>query len=245
MADRIFEIGQAGIEAADERIKSMTNNIVNAETPGFKRTDVVQNSFPLELEAATKRLGAMKPKIESGYYDYSGGALIRTGNPTDLAIGEDGFFVIQASFGDAYTRDGRFILDKEGRLVTATGNLPVVGLKGPIVLPPGSRVDISNAGEIKVDGVVADKIRVVSIKDSGSLEPVSGSLFRLPDSNIEVENMDSPRIVQGYIESSNVKMVDEIMNMVMISHLYGIDVKLIQTRDAELSRALEMGKPLQ
>jgi len=242
LTDRIFNIGEGGLEAADERIKSLMNNMVNAETPGFRRTDVVQRAFPLELEAAESRLGGMKPRVEAGYYDYSPGALIRTGNQTDLAIGGDGFFVIEAPWGEGYTRDGRFILNKEGQLMTVSGNYQVLGGRGPIVVPAGSKLEISSVGEVKVDGVLVDKIRVAGISDNNSLAPVSGSIFKVSDPRTQVDDISAPKIVQGYVESSNVKMVDEMMNLIMVSRLYGIDVKLIQTRDGSLSQALEMGK---
>ena len=187
----------------------------------------------------------MRPQVESGYYDHAPGALIRTGSPTDIAIGGDGFFVIGAPWGEGYTRDGRFTLDKEGQLVTVSGNYPVLGEQGPIVLPAGSRMDVSPAGEVKVDGAVVDKIRLVTVADKKMLEPVSGAIFRVVASEGQIEEVLSPKVIQGYIESSNVRMVDEMMNLVMVSRLYGINVKLVQTRDGNLARALEMGRPTQ
>jgi flagellar basal body rod protein FlgG len=245
LTDRIFNIGESGIEAADERVKSLMNNMVNAETPGFKRTDVVQRAFPLELEAAEKKLSAMRPQVEGAYYDHAPGALIRTGSPTDIAIGGDGYFVIGAPWGEGYTRDGRFVLDKEGQLVTVSGNYPVLGERGPIVVPAGSRLEVSSSGDVKVDGAAVDKIRLVSIGDKNLLEPVSGSIFRVTSSEGKIEEVSSPSVIQGYMESSNVRMVDEMMNLVMVSRLYGINVKLVQTRDANLAKAVTMGSPTQ
>ena len=103
MTDKIFEIGDSGIEAAEERAKSLMNNMVNAETPGYRKSDVTVKAFPLELEAAEARqkgkIGPMAPKVEGAYYSHAPGALVRTGNDTDLAIGGDGFFVIEGPFG--------------------------------------------------------------------------------------------------------------------------------------------------
>jgi flagellar basal body rod protein FlgG len=245
LTDRIFNIGGSGIEAADERVKSLMNNMVNAETPGFKKSDVVQSSFPMELEAAERRVGTMRPRIDTAYYDHAPGALIRTGSPTDMAIGGDGFFVIQTPWGEGYTRDGRFALNKEGQLVSTSGGHLVLGSRGPIVVPPGSRLEISSSGEIKVDGNYVDSVRVVDVVDKNVLESVSGSVFRAKATAGVVREIEGPRIIQGYVESSNVSMVDEMMNLVMISRLYGVNTKLIQTRDANLSRALEMGRPTQ
>ena len=245
MSDRIFSIGESGIEAADERVKSLMSNMVNAETPGFRKSDVVQTSFPLELAAAERRLASMRPEVESAYYDYAPGALIRTGNSTDLAIGGDGFFVISTPWGESFTRDGRFALNKDGQLVTVSGGHLVLGKRGPIIVPAGSEVEVTNLGEIKVDGATVDSIRIADVPDKGMLEAVSGSVMRSKAPGAIFYDKESPNVVQGYVESSNVSMVDEMMNLVMVSRLYGINVKVIQARDANLSRAVEMGRPLQ
>lgn len=244
MGDRILNIGEGGLDTADERVKSMMNNMANSETPGFRRSDVVQNSFPLTLAAAEKKAGTMVPKVESAYYNFAPGALVRTGNPTDIAIGGDGFFVVQAPFGEGYTRDGRFVLNKEGALVSAAGDFPLLGTHGPIVVPPGSRIEISNSGEVKVDNAVVDRIRV-ALPNKDSLEAVSGSLFRVANPEEEVSEEENPKIIQGYTESSNVSMIDEMMSLVMISHLYAVDAKIVQTRDTDLTKAMDLGKPTQ
>ena len=245
MTDRIFKIGESGIEAADERVKSLMNNMVNAETPGFKKSDVVQTSFPMELAAAENRISSMRPRVESAYFDHAPGALIRTANPTDVAIGGNGFFVLQTPWGESFTRDGRFALNRSGELVSATGGHLVMGTRGPIAVPPGAGVEISNSGDVKVDEVVVDRLRVVNVPDKNALESVSGSVFKLRNANAEVFEVDVPNVLQGYIESSNVSMVDEMMNLVMVSRLYTVNTKLIQTRDGNLGRAVEMGRPAQ
>jgi len=245
LTDKIFEIGDSGIEAAEERAKSLMNNMVNAETPGYRKSDVTVKAFPLELEAAEARqkgkIGPMAPKVEGAYYSHAPGALVRTGNDTDLAIGGDGFFVIEGPFGEGYTRDGRFALDKEGRLVTAMAGHAVVGRGGPIVLPPGSKIQITQTGDIKVDDEILANLRVVTIDDPTKLESLGGSIFRNPGT-AAVRETDAPRIIQGYIESSNVSMVDAMMELVVLSRTYNINTKIISTRDGNLSRALDMAR---
>jgi flagellar basal-body rod protein FlgF len=242
LTDRILNIGESAIEASDERVKSMMNNMVNAQTPGFKRTDVIQVSFPAALSDAERKLGSMRPQVISPYYDHAGGAMIRTGVPTDLAIGGDGFFVIQCPWGDGFTRDGRFVVNREGQLVTVSGNNLVLGGRGAITVPAGSSIEITNTGQVKIDDVIVDEIQVVRIDDKNSLEAVSGSVFRLIKPDTAIEQVQSPVVISGFIESSNVSTVDEMMNLVMLSQLYTIDTKIIQVRDANLASANEMGK---
>lgn len=246
MSDKIFRIGGSGIEAADERVKALMNNMVNAETPGFKASDVAIRAFPLELEAAESRLqgkSAMEPVTESIFYNHAPGALIRTENPGDLAIGGDGFFVIQGPWGEGYTRDGRFTLDKDGRLITTIGNFPLLGRNGPIIVEPGAKIEVSGAGAVRINDTVVDHVRIVSIDDPNLLESVNNSVFRAKGRSVNIVEIESPRIIQGYIESSNVSMIDEMSKLVILSRIYGINTKVISTRDGMLSRALEIGRP--
>jgi len=245
MTDRIFEIGEAGLQSSDQRVRKLMDNMVNSEVPGYKKSEAVVRGFPLELEAASQRISAMKPQIESSFYNNIQGALIKTGGTLDLALGSDGYFVLAGPWGEGYTRDGRFRLDKEGRLLSVAGNFPVMGQSGPIVVTPGSEVEFSQNGEVKVDGVTVDIIRVVNPERKESLETLNGSVFRLKDAYAALQEVENPRVIQGYIEASNVNIVDQMMEMIYLERIYSLNSKLIQTRDAELARAMELGRPTQ
>ena len=222
------------------------DNLSHAEIPGYKKSEAITQGFPLELEAEIHKLGAMKPQTEGTYYSTNlPGTLIKTGNPTDLALGEEGFFVVVGPWGEGYTRDGRFILDKDGHLVSVAGNYPVMGNGGPIVVAPGAKIDITQQGEIKVDNVVVDKIQVVNPKNTTNMESINGSIFKKSDAFMEVTEVQNPRVIQGYIESSNVDMMSEIMEMIYLERTYNLNTKIISSRDGNLARAMDLGKPTQ
>ncbi|MFH1541853.1 MAG: flagellar hook basal-body protein [bacterium] len=245
MTDRILQIGEAGLESSDERVRKLMDNMVNSEVPGYKKSEAVIRGFPLELDAASQRLSSVAPQVEGSFYSNVQGALVKTDNQLDLALAGDGYFVVAGTWGEGYTRDGRFHLDKEGRMVSVAGNFPVLGQNGPIIVTPGAQVSFSQAGEVKIDGITIDTIRVVNPESAEILESINGSIFKTKDVNNAMLEVETPRVIQGYIETSNVNVIDQMMEMIYLERSYSINSKLIQTRDATLARAIEMGRPTQ
>lgn len=233
------------MESTDQRVKKLMDNLVNSEVPGYKKSEVVIRGFPLELEAATQRASAVKPQVEGSFYSNIRGALVKTGNKLDLALGSDGYFVVSAPRGEGLTRDGRFQLDKDGRLLTVAGNFPVMGQAGPITVTPGGQVEFTQDGDVKVDNVKVDRIRVVLPEQQTELEPINGSVFQRRDAAAVLQEVANPRVIQGYVEASNVNVVDEMMEMILMERIYGVDSKIISTRDANLTRAMDLGRPTQ
>lgn len=245
MTDRIFEIGGAGLESADQKVRKLMDNMVGSEIPGYKKSEAVVRGFPLELEAATQRISPVKPQVEGSFYNNIQGALIRSGGKLDLALGADGYFVLAGPWGEGYTRDGRFNLDKDGRLLTVAGSYPVLGRNGPIVVTPGAEVEFTQEGEIKVDGVVADRLRVVFPEGKNALESLNGSIFKKQDPYAVLQEVENPHVVQGYVEASNVNIVDQMMEMIMLEKVYSLNTKIISTRDGNLARIMEIARPTQ
>lgn len=244
MGDKILEVGGAGIEGAEAKVKALMSNIVNSETPGYKKSDVVIKSFPTYLDEAQKKSSTQIPVIEGVHYSQTPGTLLRTGNMTDMAIGGDGFFVVETPKGTAYTRDGRFTLDQDGKLVTVAGNYKVIGMSGPIIVSPGDEVEFSGDGKVRVNGAEVNAIKVVKFNDTSALTPMNGAVFMASD-KAEIEVNQSPRIVTGYVEASNVNVIEEMMNLITLSRIYGIDSKIVSNRDAMMAKSLTMGAPAQ
>lgn len=252
MSDKILSIGQSALEASEARVKAMMDNIVNAQTPGYRKTDVSVKSFPFMLEQQTRALesrtntASMYPKVSGVFQDPSRGPIFKTGSNTDAAIGGDGYFVVQGQEGEIFTRDGRFTLDQDGKLITISGKYPVLGKSGPIMIIPGSRLEISQNGSVIVDDVEMDRLRIAVFDEPKKLESINNIFYRVPqDRDLVYKDDDNPRVVQGYIEASNVSIMDEMMEMIYLSRINGMNTKVVQARDASLAKAIELGKPAQ
>jgi len=251
MADRILEIGKSALETSDMKARMLMNNVVNAQTPGYKKSDVVTNSFPLALENATKTVegrnssSLMAPQTVGTYNNLQQGALFKTGGVTDLAIGGEGYFVVQSSEGEVFTRDGRMYIDESGRLVTQSGNFPVLGQGGPITVMPGSKLEISKYGSVMVDDAEIDKIRVVKFENPKELRSMNNSFFKIPPEGLSYQEEQNPNIAQGFIESSNVSVIDEMTNLISVQKSYELAAKIVRTREGNLQSIIEIGRPSQ
>ena len=245
MTDRIFEIGGAGLESTDQRVRKLMDNVVNSEVPGYQKSEAVITGFPLELDRANQKITAVKPQAEGTFYSNIQGGLVKTNGKLDLALASDGYFVIAGPWGEGFTRDGRFRLDKDGKVLTVAGSFPVLGQAGPLVVAPGANVEFSQSGEMKVDGTLVDRIRVVKPEQKDAFDSLNGSIFRKSDNYSAVQEVDSPRVIQGYVETSNVNVVDQMMEMIYLERIYSLDTKIVSTRDSNLAKALTLSQPSQ
>ncbi|MFA5839388.1 MAG: flagellar hook basal-body protein [Candidatus Margulisiibacteriota bacterium] len=242
MQDHIFEIGGAAIDKSEQEYKKLMDNIVYSQIPGYRESSVTSRSFPIELEAAKQRLSPMKPQVDGSYFNQTAGALIKTDGPLDVALGSDGYFVIEGNWGEGYTRDGRFHLDKDGRLLSVAGNFPVMGQGGAITVNPEGMIDISQDGDIRVDGEIVDRLRVVKPENNLSLDPLSGSIFKKGDPNDAFIDVEDPRVIVGYVEGSNADISLMMMKMISLQKISDINTGFIKDRSNNLSKAMELGK---
>ena len=166
------------------------------------------------------------------HVDYSGGVFDKTDNPLDLAIEGDGFFSLQAPDGSvALTRSGSFVADSEGFLAFP-GGYRLLGEGGPIQVGNG-RVVVSQTGEVEVDGAVAGRIVPQSVSDLDRLRRLGGSLFGVPEGEELIPPVHAS-IRQGYLETSNVDVVREMVDMIITYRSYEANAKALQTQDTTL-----------
>lgn len=215
------------------------NNLANAGTVGYKRDRMfteVLNEY-LDAEEAPR---SVRSSVQGA--DLTMGPLEQTGNPLDVALGDEGFFVTtdEATGAERYTRAGRFTLDAEGLLRTPDG-LTVQGDGGPIEIPAGSHVEIRRSGEIFADGQLVDRLRVVRFENPLALQRIDGAAFVAPGQ--APEDVEAPVVLQGTVEGSNADPIREMTQMITHHRLFESQQKLLQSQDGVLSAVTrDLGK---
>ncbi|MFH1687352.1 MAG: flagellar hook-basal body protein [bacterium] len=209
------------------------NNLANAATPGFKKDGV----FTQELSKANQKLASRKtdweqPMMDKTYTDYAPGVFDKTGNPLDLAIDGDGFFVLTTPDGQTVlTRSGSFTSSAEG-LLEFPGGATVMGEGGPVEIGNG-QVSISSSGEVDVDGIVVARIVPRTVNDLTQLQKIGGSMFVVPEGT-ELIDVETSTIRQGYLETSNVDIVAEMVDMITSFRNYEANARAVQSQDNSL-----------
>lgn len=228
----------AGIMAEDmRRLQVVSQNLANAGTAGYKSSLVVSQPFVEHLRAAGPNGGAALPlnlPLAATRLDFRPGAMTQTGRPLDVAIEGGGFFELAGSDGPLYTRQGAFRLDARGRLVNPAG-LPVNGLGGEIVLT-GERPVIDRQGQVSEGERVVAQLKVVTFADPAGLVPMGGGVYRAR-SAAEVAS-EPLQVRQGYLESSNVVTLAEMMRVVEVVRRFGAAQRIVQNYDGMLGGAI-------
>ncbi len=200
------------------QLEAVTHNIANVNTPGFKAEKVL---FP--EGTSLNRSNDEKPL---SVIDYSPGPIQKTGNVFDVAVGGEGFFVIETANGEAYSRDGRFTLNERGELVTHSGDY-VLGKSGKIVIS-GDDVRIDENGSVKADGNEAGVLKIVELDKPEVLKSAGKGL--LCDLKKEAGPMivEKPKVYSEHLEMSNVQAIKEMVNMISIHRSFETYQKTMQ-----------------
>lgn len=241
----------AGMNVQRNKMNNLTNNVVNAETTGYKKDILVTTPFN---EIMLKRM--KNPDVEGygkvelgelgygsyvskAYTDFSQGNIENTGWMTDLAIVGDGFFTIETAKGERYSKDGTFSVSADGYLATQDGNY-VLGQDGRIFV---------GIGEFKVsaDGTVTNslgettQLRIAEFEDLTVLRKEGANLYYILGDDQPIEPLNS-KILQGARESSNVDVTEEMAEMIAVYRRYEASQRIVSMTDDSLGLAVNIGR---
>lgn len=232
--DRMLFVAMSGAKETMLAQATNSNNLANASTPGFQADLQQFRSMPVFGDGMPTRVYGMS---ERPGIDFKHGAIVNTGRDLDVAINGDGWFSVQARDGnEAYTRRGDLQVDVNGLLTTGNG-LPVIGNSGPIAIPPAEKIEIAPDGTISIrplgqganELAVIDRIKMVK-PDLSQLKKGDDGLIRQQNGEPAEEAADI-QLVTGSLESSNVNIVDSMVDMIELSRRYEMQVKMMKTAE--------------
>ena len=242
-----------GMEAQSLNLNTIANNLANVNTPGFKRSRIEFQDLLYQKPRATgtdSGGGNLIPtgteigngsRVAGTAKDFTQGQLTSTGGNLDVAIQGDGFFEVQRADGTlAYTRDGSFKLNAQGQVVNIDG-LPV--LSGFHTIPTGTTaITISQNGQVTVQsasGSQTFRLALTRFANPSGLAALGGNLYQesAASGTPETGNPGEQgygQTMQGYVETSNVNIVEEMVNLIIAQRAYEVNSKSIQASDEML-----------
>jgi flagellar basal-body rod protein FlgG len=258
---RSLWIAKTGMEAQQTQLDTISNNLANASTNGYKTAHAVfedlmyqnlrqagansseQTTLPTGLQAG---LGT---RAVATARSFTQGNLQQSSNPLDIAIRGNGFFEVQMPDGTTgYTRDGSFQVSATGQLVTNNGYTVNPGITIPV---NAQSVTVGNDGTVTVQlpGQATPQsvgtIQIANFVNPAGLEPKGQNLFAetaasgTPNAGTPGQN-GLGSLQQGFVETSNVNVVEELVQMIQTQRAYELNSKAIQTSDQMLQRLSQM-----
>lgn len=258
---RALWIAKTGLDAQQTQLDTISHNLANVGTYGYKRSNAVfedliyqnmrqaggqstqQTQLPTGLQLGT----GVRPVATAR--NFSQGNLQQTGNNFDFAINGSGFFQVSNPDGTlGYTRDGSFRLDAQGQIVTSNG----APLSPPITVPAAAKsVTVGADGTVSVTTAASatpttvGQIQLATFMNPAGLDPRGQNLYAespasgTPQSGAPGTN-GTGSLSQGYVETSNVNVVEELVAMIQTQRAYEINSKAIQTSDQMLGRLSQL-----
>lgn len=216
------------------KLDKTASNLANSSVAGFKRfvnqTKEVKYSIP-------GRDSISYVDIQSSI-DHSQGSLEQTKNHFDVAIVGEGYFTIEKEGENVYSRDGRLNMTPTGELVDSLGN-PIMGAGGArISIPTNAKnIHISNDGTVSTENGIVGRISVTKFNNQKNLEFLGNGYFRSQEIG---NNAEDSRVMQGYVESSNVNTVNEIISLIELSRLFDNAQKVIEEDVKRQSKVINL-----
>ena len=266
--------GASGMRAQQWRLDAVANNLANVGTEGYKKDVASFKAFPEMLirrqnddgvfhipfgsADAAPIIGRMGTGVELNelFTNFRQGSPLETSNDFDVMLEGKGFLAVSTPYGERYTRNGSFILGKEGLLLTKDG-YPVLGENGPINIK-ANNFKIDAEGRIWVNAayqdndpmnlvgrenneweepVILDTLKIVEFELDRYLEKQGTSFYRESQTSgpaMIMSGINRPKVIQGFLEASNVDPVLEMVQMIEVNRAYEANQKVIQVEETAL-----------
>ncbi|QDY70154.1 flagellar hook-basal body complex protein [Qingshengfaniella alkalisoli] len=224
---------QAGLR---REMQVIANNIANASTDGFQKEGLVFSEYVQRMDDSD--LSLSMAHAEGRMIDRAQGQLTRTNGTFDLAIEGDGYFMVEAPNGPELTRAGHFTPNADGELIASDGArlLDIGG--APVFVPPDAMsVGVAADGTLSADGRAITQIGIYMPGDVNEMRRSAGVRFSVDG---VVQPLEGARVVQGFIESSNVDPVTEVARMIEVQRAYEQSAKFISNEHDRILSAIDI-----
>lgn len=244
MKSEIYTAAQ-GLIARQIQLDNIGHNLANANTTGFREVSPFFRSYNLALEegpANPMNNAANNQPVATGVYFHSKqGSVKQTGNPLDIAIAGDGFFKLNTPFGQRYTRNGHFGIDANGTLQTSQGFQVLDSNDQPIVLDRNlTDIHITKVGDLVQNGNVVGRIKMVTFADNNQLTPEEDGLMAMQNP-VAAEQAATGQMHAGALETSNVNVAKQMIDMITAHRAYDINIRTIRTIDSSMTEGVMRG----
>lgn len=208
----------------------IANNIANVATTGYRQEGLIFSEY-VKATRVGPSLSMATANVRN--ISFQQGALTQTGGTLDFAVEGDGFFLVQTPAGERLTRAGSFATSPAGDLVTLQG-YPVLDPGGaPVFIPPDATdLGVAADGTLSSGGVPLGQIGLVVPVDPLRLQREGGTMFRADEG---FEPVEQPRIVQGFVESSNVDPIGQIGRMITVQRAYELGQSFLEREDGRIT----------
>jgi flagellar basal-body rod protein FlgF len=243
--DNALYVGLSRQMTLRRELDIVANNIANANTTGFKVEELMVRTEPAKPARTNGGSYPVKFVLDDGVArDFGQGALTQTGGDFDLAIEGQGFFKVSTAGGERYTRDGRFTMAPDGKLVTQNGAAVLDEGGGEILIDPlKGPVTFGKNGTVSQGAELLGKIAVVRPTDLASFRKDGDNLYRNTTNDTPQAAPDA-KVHQGMLEASNVQSITQITKLIEVSRAYESVAKMMdQTSELSRSAVERLGKP--
>ncbi len=251
-------VGATGMHAQQTNLDVIANNLANVNTAGFKKNKIdfedlmyrTLDTSNVQKSPSSQYVG-VGSAIASTNKIFSQGDIKNTDNQLDIAIQGNGFFELQLSDGSyAYTRNGSLQRNAEGYLTNSDGYLLNPAIQIPIeakdiTIQSDGKVSVSLSGESRP--VIIGQVELASFINTSALTPLGDNLYQ-PNQETGAAYYDRPgengfgALAQGFIESSNVELIDELLNLILAQRAYEINSRVVQSSDEMLGMVNNLRK---
>lgn len=238
--DRMIYLSMSGAKAMLQRQDTLSNNLANASTPGFKSELQAFRAVPVLGSGASTRVYALET---TPGYDATPGPVTATGRNLDVAVKGNSWLSVQALDGtEGYTRGGSLDITADGTLTTRSG-LPILGDGGPIQVPANSEVSIGADGTVSAKGTngkitPVGKLKLVTPTDETPLERGADGLFRAAGGDLQADA--TARVQDGALEGSNVSPIETMVSMIAAARQFESQMKMLQTAEGDEKAAAQL-----